>query len=133
MSRPVEQGAGEPLRSQNRCPVLEGEVRADNGRALLVALQERLEEQLGPGRRERHVAKFVDDQQLHGLQIALQLEKAPLVAGFHQLRHQGRRGRERHGEALLAGRQTQGGAGQDPGQLRAERHGSCRCRCCRAR
>jgi len=120
-------------RSQDRRPILEGKVRGDDGRAPLLTLREGLEEQLGSGRRERHVTKLVDDQQLHGLQVALEFEKAPLVPCFHELRHQGRRGRERHGEPLLASRQPQGGAGQDPGQRRAERHGSCRYRCCRAR
>ncbi len=49
-------------RSQDGCPVLEGEVRGDDGRTPLVALREGLEEQLGSGCRKRHVAKLVDDQ-----------------------------------------------------------------------
>ena len=85
VGEPVEQGAGEPLRSQDRGPVLERQVRGDDGRAALVALREGLEQQLGPGRRQRHVAEFIDDQQLHRLQVALELEQAPLVARFHQL------------------------------------------------
>ena len=52
VGEPVQQGAGEPLRSQDGFPVLEREVRRD-GRAPLVALREGLEEQLGSGWRKR--------------------------------------------------------------------------------
>ena len=108
MGEPVEQGAGETLRSEDRCPVLERKVRCDDGRTPLVTLRECLEEQFGSARRERHVAKLVDDQQLHGLQVALELEKTPFITSLRQLVHQGRRSGERNGEALLAGGQPQG-------------------------
>ncbi len=52
VGEPVEQGAGEPLRSQDGCPILEGEVRGDDGRAPLAALREGLEEQRGSGRQQ---------------------------------------------------------------------------------
>jgi len=38
-------------------------------------LGEHLEQELGPGRRQRHVAQFVDDEVLHRLKIALLLEE----------------------------------------------------------
>ncbi|MCC0808526.1 IS21 family transposase [Methylobacterium sp. W2] len=59
MGEPVEQRAGEPLRAQNRGPVLERQVRGHHGGAALVALREGLKQQLGPRRRQRHVADLI--------------------------------------------------------------------------
>ena len=47
VGEPVEQRACETLRSQDRGPILEGQVRGHDGRAALVALRERLEEEFG--------------------------------------------------------------------------------------
>ena len=98
VSEPVEQCSGEPLGPQNLRPVLEGQVGGDDRRSPLVALREGLEQELCPCGRERNVAQFVNDQQLHGGKVALHPEQPLFVAGFHQLVHQ-RRGRgERDGE-----------------------------------
>jgi hypothetical protein len=43
-------------------------------------LAEHLEQKLGAGRRERHIAQFIDDQQLYRGQIALQLQQPSLIA-----------------------------------------------------
>jgi hypothetical protein len=91
VDQPVEQRAGEPLRPQHLRPVLEWQVRGDDDRAAFVALREGLEQQLGTGRRQRHIAKLVDDQQPHSAKFALQLEQATFVAGFQQLVDQRRR------------------------------------------
>src|SRR5664280_594779 len=66
-----------------------------------------LTQQLGPGRRQRHISEFVDDEQLHGLHVTLELEQAPLVACFHQLIDECGGGREQHRAASLAGCQAQ--------------------------
>ena len=94
------------LRPQDARPVLERQVRGDDGGAALVALREHLEQKLGARRRQRHVAEFVDDEELYRLKIALLLQKTALVAGFHELVNESRRRGERDGETLLAGGQS---------------------------
>src|SRR5487761_1966027 len=74
VGQPVEKRAGQALRAEHRCPFLEWKVRSHNGRATFVALAEYLEQKLGAGRRERHIAQFIDDQELYRGQVALQLQ-----------------------------------------------------------
>ena len=64
MGEAIEQRASEPLGAEHSGPLVEGQVAGDDDRAALVALAEDLEQQLGAGLRERHVAQLVDDQQL---------------------------------------------------------------------
>ena len=100
VGEPVEQRAGEPFAAQHLGPVLERQVGGDDRRATFVSLWEKTSNSSSaPGRRKRHVAKLVDDEQLHRCKIALELEQAPLVARFHQLADQRGRGRERNGKA----------------------------------
>src|SRR5450759_3944651 len=84
VGQPVEERAGQSLRAKYRCPFLEWKVRGDDGRATFVALAEHLEQELGAGRRERHIAQFIDDQELYRGQVALQLQQPPLIAGLHE-------------------------------------------------
>lgn len=69
---------------------------------------EHLEHELGPRQRQVHIAQFVDDEQLHGLQFALKLQQLLLIAGSHEPMHQGGGGGESDGEALLAGGKAKG-------------------------
>ena len=85
VGHPVEQCAGQLLRSEHAGPLVEWQVRGDNDRAPLVALAEDLEQQLGAGLRQRHVAELVDHQQLVGGKLALQPQQPLLVAGLEQL------------------------------------------------
>ena len=64
MGQPVEQRAGEPFRAKDLGPFVEGQIRGHQRRRLLVALGEDLEQQLGAGLRQRHVAELVHDQQI---------------------------------------------------------------------
>ncbi len=64
MREAVEERAGEPLGAEHGRPLVERQIARDQRAASLVALAEDLEQQLGPSRRERHIAEFVDDQQL---------------------------------------------------------------------
>lgn len=105
MGRPVEHGPGEPLEAGNAGPVLDGQVRRDDDRTAFMSRGEDLEEKLGPGRRQRNIAPFVDNQELHRLEVTLQLQQPPLVAGIHQLMDEGRRG-EGDGGGLLAGNEA---------------------------
>ena len=57
------------------------DVHSSNGRLLVTnvlprsyPLAEHLEQQLGPGRRERHIAEFVDDQQLVAGELTLKAQ-----------------------------------------------------------
>ena len=49
---------------------------------------------ISAGLRQRHISKFVDDQQLVTGELALQAEKPFLVAGLDQFVHEGGGGRE---------------------------------------
>lgn len=79
----------------------------DNSDAMLGALAEYLKQQLSPSRRERHIAKVVDDQQPSDLQLPLQSEQTLLVPCLHQLMHQLGRGCEHDVELPLAGCQAE--------------------------
>jgi hypothetical protein len=53
---------------------------------------------------KRHITKFIDDQQLAGLDLVLKLKKPPLVTGLQQLMDQtGRRGEANREAALASG------------------------------
>ena len=107
VGEPVEQRAGQPLGGEHAGPLVERQVAGDDGGAALVALAEHLEQQFGAGLGERHVAEFVDDQQLVAGELALQAQQPLLVAGLDQLVDQGGGGGEADREALLAGGQPQ--------------------------
>ena len=64
MGETIEQRAGEALRAQNLCPVLERKVGCHDRRSAFVTLGEGLEQQFGARGRERDVAQFIDDEQL---------------------------------------------------------------------
>src|SRR6266478_4698488 len=83
--QPVEQRAGQPLGPEHAGPLVERQIAGDEGGAALVTLAEDLEQELGAGRRQGHIAEFVDDQQLVGRQLALQAEQSLLVPGLDQL------------------------------------------------
>src|SRR5215212_8043395 len=85
MREPVEQGAGQPLGGKEAGPFVKRQIAGHQGRAAFVALAEHLKQQLGAGLRERHIAKFINDQQLVAGQLALQAAQSLLVPGLDQL------------------------------------------------
>ena len=99
--QPIEQRAGEPLAAEDAGLFLERQVRRDDGRAAFVALAENLEEQLRAGLRERHIAELIDNEELDGSDLGLELEQTPLVARLHQLMDVAGRREEADGEAAL--------------------------------
>jgi hypothetical protein len=103
MGEPVEQRAGEPFRAEYGSPFIEWQVAGDQRGATFIALAEHLEEQFGAYGRKRHIAQFIDDQQLDRVEVLLQRAKAAFVARFHEFMHEGGRGREGNAVALLAG------------------------------
>ena len=88
VGEPVEQRAGEPLGAEDRCPILEGKIGRHDDRSPLVALAEDFEQKLSAGRRQGHIAKFIDDQKLIGGELGLeaQNEVAPVVWTVFPLR-----------------------------------------------
>ena len=108
MSDAVEQGAGEALAGEHRCPFLEGQVRSDDCSAVFVAPAEDVEQELAAGLREGHVAELVDDQQADPGELVLEAEQPFLVARLDHLVDQMGGGGEADGEALLAGGQAEG-------------------------
>ena len=56
----------------------------------LVTPAEDLEQQFGPGGRQRHVAQLIDDQQPIASELPVQAQEAPLVSRFQQLMDQSR-------------------------------------------
>src|SRR4029077_18755345 len=69
--QPIEQRAGQPLGPEHAGPFVERQIAGDDGGAALVSLAEDLEVELRAGRRQSHVAEFVDDQQLVSSQLAM--------------------------------------------------------------
>ena len=69
----VQQCAGEPFRSEDLAPLIEGEVDGDQDGAALVSLVEYLEEQFRPGGVQGNEAQFVDDDELEPRQLPLQV------------------------------------------------------------
>jgi hypothetical protein len=74
MGEAVEKRAGEPLGTEHGRPLVERQIARDQRAASFVALAEDLEQQLGPSRRERHIAEFVDDQQLVAGELTLKAQ-----------------------------------------------------------
>src|SRR5207302_1566112 len=66
VGQPIEQRAGQPLGPEHAGPLVERQIGSDDGGAALVALAEDFEQELGAGRRWRHLDELVDDQQLRG-------------------------------------------------------------------
>ena len=74
MREAVEERAGEPLGAEHGRPLVERQIARDQRAASLGALAEDLEQQLGPSRRERHIAEFVDNQQLVAGELTLKAQ-----------------------------------------------------------
>src|ERR1044071_9278212 len=73
-----------------------------------MALAEDLEQQLRSGLGERHVAQFINDQQLGGGEVLLQSQQAALIARFLELMDKASSGSESNREPPLTGGKTQG-------------------------
>src|SRR5256885_7787715 len=105
VGQPIEQRAGQPLGPEHAGPLVERQIAGDEGGATLVALAEDFEQELGAGRRQRHIAELINDQQLVGRQLALSPEQPLLVPRLNQLVDQGSGRDEADRQALLAGGQ----------------------------
>src|SRR5260370_19933991 len=88
---------------QTRRSLVERQIAGDDRRAALVALAEDLEEQIAPSWRQRHVAQFVDDQELVAGELTLEAEQAFLVPGLDQFVDDGSGGGAARRQPPLAG------------------------------
>ena len=61
--QPIEERPSQAFRSEHVSPFIEREIRRHDGRSPLVTLREDFEQKLGAGFRQRHKAKFVNDEQ----------------------------------------------------------------------
>ena len=86
---------------------LKGRFEAHQRRRLLVALGEDLEQQLGAGLRQRHVAELVHDQEVLFRELLLKTQQALVVPGLEEFVHQRGGGGEAHPIAFLTGREPQ--------------------------
>ena len=107
VGEPVQQSAGEPLGAEDLGPFVEGQVAGDERRVAFVALADGLEEQLGAGLRQRHVAQLIDDQQFVGGDLLLEPEQSLFVSGLDQFADQCGGGDEADAMPALAGRQAE--------------------------
>ena len=76
----VEERAGEALFAERGGPLIERQVRGDDGGAALIALTDQFEQQLGAGLSERDKAQLIDDQQLVAGELPLQTQEALVSA-----------------------------------------------------
>ena len=72
MCEAVEERAGKPLGAEHGGPLVERQIARDQRAASFVALAEDLEQEFGPRRRERHIAKLVDNQELISGELPLE-------------------------------------------------------------
>ena len=86
MSDPVEKRAGESLRPKGIGPLIEWQIAGDDDRATLISLAEDLKEQFGPGLRQRHESKLVDNKKFLPRQLFLESSKALLIPGFDKFK-----------------------------------------------
>ena len=84
VGEPVQQRAGEALRTKHFGPVVEGAVGGDQDGAPLVALAEDLEEQFSSGGGQGDEAQLIDDQQAEVKQFPLQVEQPSFVPGLQR-------------------------------------------------
>jgi hypothetical protein len=101
MGEPVEKRAGQPFRAEDLGPLVERQVAGDQSGGAFIALADGLEQQLGTGFRERHVTKFVYDQQFMSGQLLLEPSEILFVARLDQFANQCGGSEEADTEATL--------------------------------
>ena len=88
VGQPIEGGPGQPLAAQHLGPVLERQVRGHDQAVPLVGRGDHVEQQFRPGLAGRHVAQFVEDQQVQLGKLLPQPQELPLLVGLQQQRDQ---------------------------------------------
>ncbi len=75
MGEPVKQRAGQPLRTENNGPLVKRQVRCHHLGAMFIEPTKNFEQQFLTYRRERHIAQFIDNQQLDASQLLLHVSR----------------------------------------------------------
>lgn len=84
----VEQGGGELLAAEDLDPFAEGQVRGDDGRAVLVAVGQQVEQEFSAGPIKGNEAELVEDQQVDLPVASVQARELTVVTGFDQPAHE---------------------------------------------
>ena len=108
MQEAVQDRGGHDIISEDLAPLLEGLVRCNDDGALLVALGDELEEELGCLASEREIAEFIDDEEVGTAQLIEESRQAARDLGSRQLGGELLGGVEQHPFACLGRLQTQG-------------------------
>ena len=98
----VEECAGESLVAEDLGPLLEGEVGRHQNALPFVGTAEHLEEQLGAGLGEGHVAELIENEQMLFLDAFEETFELPLFARFEKLGDESGHGEEAYVFALAA-------------------------------
>ena len=78
----VEGGSREPLAAEDLGPLLEGQVRGHDQALAFIGRAQDVEEQFGPRLPGRHVAEFVEDQEVELLELLAEPEELLLFPGL---------------------------------------------------
>jgi hypothetical protein len=106
VSQPIQQSAGQPLRTQDLGPLGKGQVASYQRRGSLVALAEHFEQHLGAGLGQGHEAELIDDQQFLTREILLIAQQTLVIPRLDQLMDQRRGGGEADAKSLLTSGQS---------------------------
>ncbi len=72
MDEPIKQRAGQPLRTEDTGSLVKRKVRYQQRGAMFIAPAKDFKQQFRTYRRERHIAQFINNQQLDVRQLLLQ-------------------------------------------------------------
>ena len=79
---PIQEGSCESLRAKHLGPLLEREVRGKHEAVLLVCPADHLEEELGAGLGERHIAELIEEQEMKALQLFVEALEPSFLPAF---------------------------------------------------
>ena len=113
VSEAVEHGSGETFAAQDFDPLLKGQIGGEDEAGLLVGPADDIKEQLGARLGEGHIAKLIEDDEVHALQLFVGALQGPVFALLQEMGDQARGGGEANAFALDAG-----GVAQGRGQMR---------------
>ncbi len=111
MGQAIQEGSGQPFATHHLDPLFKGQIGRHDQAGAFVGPADDIEQQLGSGLAEGHVAQFVEDQQPVAFQRAVQPLQIAFLALFEQLGDQAGDVVEAGSLALQAGGMAQG-AGQ---------------------
>ena len=82
MSEAIESGSGQPFAAEHFGPVFEGQVRRDDNAVAFVRGADDVEEKFGADFAGRHVAEFIEYQQIELCELSLQSKQNSFFTSF---------------------------------------------------